>query len=177
MENIIEFLEQINKLKKLKRKGWVIRCIPNPESVADHSFRVSVMALMLAKKFNLDENKCIKLSIIHDLAESIVGDITPYDNISNLDKEKLELEAMKKLTNNLDNSDIYKIFKEYIEQKTLEAKFVYQIDKIEMLLQAYEYELKHGKKVEYSAFLEYVSKRVTDPELIKLIKIIESKRK
>jgi putative hydrolases of HD superfamily len=81
-DNYIELLQKINKLKKLKRKGWVLKNVSNPESVAEHSFQTSIMVLLLADKFNLDKSKCIQMALIHDVCECIVGDITPHDNIA-----------------------------------------------------------------------------------------------
>ena len=57
-ENLVGFLIEVGKLKKLNRKGWIIHRVKNSESVADHSFRTSIMAYLLAKRFGL--NKEIK---------------------------------------------------------------------------------------------------------------------
>ena len=94
MKDIIELLHMIGKLKELKRTGWVLRKVPNPESVADHTFRVLIMALLLADKLNLDKNKCVQMALIHDISESITGDITPRDKISKEEKHKLEKKAI-----------------------------------------------------------------------------------
>src|SRR3989338_6896951 len=101
MENIVELLHKIVKLKDLKRTGWILKKIPTPESVADHSFRTSIMALLLADKLNLDKNKCVQMALIHDISESIAGDITPHDKISKEEKYKLEKKAMEFLFKNI----------------------------------------------------------------------------
>jgi len=86
MKEFIEFLHRVENLKTQKRKGWMIRGIKNPESIADHSYRMAIIALTLSKEEGLDQNKCVKMALAHDLAESIVGDITPYDKISKEEK-------------------------------------------------------------------------------------------
>ena len=138
MNDIIKFLEEIGKLKKIKRTGWVINKIPEPESVAEHIFRVSIMALIFSDKFKLDENKCIKMAMIHDLAEALEGDITPYDKIDEKSKHEIEEKAMKKLIKEIDNKEILELWQEYEEKNTPEAKFVYDLDKFEMIIKAYK---------------------------------------
>jgi putative hydrolases of HD superfamily len=97
-------------------------------------------------KFNLSLNthRCIKMSLVHDIGEAIVGDITPYDGVLEEDKFKLEQEALMKLTNYLKESkicetvslEIFDLWKEYEENKTKEAMIVKDIDKFDMILQA-----------------------------------------
>lgn len=91
----MNYLHKIGKLKDLKRKSWVLRKVPNPESVADHSFRTSFMALLLADKLNLDKNKCVQMALIHDISESLTGDITPHDKISEDKKINLKRKQLK----------------------------------------------------------------------------------
>ena len=72
--DLVKFFETVGRLKLEKRKGWVDRGVKDAESVADHSMRLSVMALVLAKKLGLDECKAVKMAVVHDLPEAIVGD-------------------------------------------------------------------------------------------------------
>ena len=73
--SLIKFLKIVGKLKKVKRTGWLVAGIKNPESVAEHSYRLAVLSMVLGKKFNLNTEKLIKMSLIHDLAEGEVGDL------------------------------------------------------------------------------------------------------
>ena len=69
-----------------------------PESIADHMYRMSLMAMVAAKEMpGLDQNRCVKLALIHDVAEAIVGDITPNDPVSKEEKNKMESDAMAKI--------------------------------------------------------------------------------
>ncbi|MCJ1292144.1 hypothetical protein MMC34_003694 [Xylographa carneopallida] len=95
------------------------------------------------------------MALIHDMAESLVGDITPVDGVSKDEKNRRETESMDYLTTHLLGSvgrggkeagvDMRKIWQEYEDNKTLEAKFVHDVDKLELVLQMVEYEKRKGK--------------------------------
>lgn len=61
--------------------GWVRKDIDKPESIADHMYRMALMGL-IATSTSLDTSKLVKMAIVHDIAEAIVGDITPHDGVS-----------------------------------------------------------------------------------------------
>lgn len=92
----------------------------------------------------IDTNKCIKLALIHDLAEARVGDITPHCGVSDQDKYTLELTTMEEIRDMLGctvgGDEIVALWKEYEEGSTQEAKLLKDLDKLEMILQAQEYE-------------------------------------
>jgi len=146
----LNFLSEIGKLKDVERTGWKIYKVRNPESVADHSFRIAIMAMLYSKKLGLDENKCVKMSLVHDLEEVYTGDIATRadektQTVNNTGKEKIEKNAFDKLMKLLDDKEeIAELWQEYHEHKTLEAKLVNDLDKIEMVLQALDY--KKGKR-------------------------------
>ncbi len=177
MEDIIELLHNIGKLKDLKRTGWVLRKVPNPESVADHSFRISIMALLLADKLNLDKNKCVQMALIHDVGESLAGDITPHDKVNKKEKHELEKKAMKSLFKKVNDNKILDLWNEYEECKSPESKFVYELDKIEMLLQAFEYEQRYkDRDIDLSEFWSYVEERVKEPKIIEILEILKRRK-
>ena len=70
-----------------------------PESVSDHMYQMSLMAMTIPKNEEINNVHAMKLALVHDLAESIVGDITPYDGISKELKYKLELNGMTRICN------------------------------------------------------------------------------
>jgi putative hydrolase of HD superfamily len=75
-----ELVEAIGRLKEVPRTGWLDRGIPpgETESVADHSFGVALLAWLMAPD-ELDRARVVELALIHDLAEAVIGDVTPYD--------------------------------------------------------------------------------------------------
>jgi len=153
----INFLTLTRSLKTIKRTGWVMRGVHHPESIADHMYRMSLMA-MIASFSNgaLDTNKCIKLALIHDLAEAKVGDITPHCGVSDDDKYNLELSTMEEIRSMLGSTmggdEIIALWKEYEEGCTEEAKLLKDLDKIEMILQAQEYEAEGSHELSLDQF-------------------------
>ena len=114
-------------------------------------YRMSVMTMLappsLAAQINIPH--CMKMALIHDMAESLVGDITPLDKVSKAEKARREAQSMDYISKTLlagvpggmlAGQEILKVFQEYEENKTLEARFVHDVDKIELLLQMVEYE-------------------------------------
>lgn len=177
MDNLLTFFKESRKLKEIKRKGWVLRGIKNPESVADHSFSTAMISFILAKEIGLDQNKCIKISLIHDLAEVYSGDITPHDNIPKDIKHNIEMDSMKKLCSALEEKEIIGLWEEYEENKTEESKFVHEVDKIEMLIQALDYETRfNDKKEEINEFWVNTKDQIKIKELKNLVKILEKER-
>ncbi len=140
----IDFLTLTRSLKTTKRTGWVMHGVHNPESIADHMYRMSLMAMIASSNGAIDTNKCIKLALIHDLAEARVGDITPRCGVSDQDKYNLELGTMEEIRGMLGSTmggdEIVDLWKEYEEGRTEEAKLLKDLDKLEMILQAQEYE-------------------------------------
>jgi putative hydrolase of HD superfamily len=144
--DVNSLMREAGKLKKLKRTGWVESRVPDPESVADHSYRVALLAMAISDKQDLDTLKTVRMALLHDLAESTVGDLTPRQKQG--PHEKLESDAMMKILASLPEkvSQLYsQTWKEYQQNETPEARLVHNADKIEMLTQAKEYESKGSK--------------------------------
>ncbi len=75
-----DFFKIIINLKNVQRKGWMHKLeIRNPESVADHSYSMALMAMILSELHKLDTKKIVKMTLLHDLVESVVGDFTPEE--------------------------------------------------------------------------------------------------
>ncbi|KAG5052562.1 hypothetical protein AAZX31_02G194100 [Glycine max] len=148
----IDFLSICHRLKATKRTGWVRKDVKNPESIADHMYRMSLMALIASDVPGVDRNKCIKMAIVHDIAEAIVGDITPLDGVSKAEKNQREQEALdhmcKVLGGGSTAKEIAELWMEYEANSSPEAKFVKDLDKVEMILQALEYEDEQGKDLD-----------------------------
>ncbi|CAB3359494.1 Hypothetical predicted protein [Cloeon dipterum] len=143
--NMLEFLRFMNELKHLKRQGWVLKDIEQPETVAGHMYRMAVMSLLLPVDSKIDRIRCMELSLVHDMGESIIGDITPYCGVPREEKLKRERAAIEKLASLAGaeaGEKIKALFSEYESQETEEAKFVKELDHLDLLLQAREYEQK-----------------------------------
>jgi len=97
ISSTLEFMLIVGRLKANKRTGWVLRGVPGPESIADHMYRMAILSFLLPENTGLRRDHCIKLSLVHDLAESLVGDITPLCGVSKAEKHRREEDAMLRL--------------------------------------------------------------------------------
>jgi putative hydrolases of HD superfamily len=175
--NLVSFFRIVCNLKKIKRSGWIDKSkIGLPESVADHSYSTCVMSMILAEIMNLDSGRIMKMVNIHDLAESLVGDHMP-DKISSEEKKFLEDKAMKKIISKLPNSLQEKyldIWNEYNDNNTVTAKFVHNMDRLEMALQAKEYELEGYPKESLQIFLKSASDYISNDKFDLVIEILQT---
>jgi len=180
-QSVVDFMDIVGKSKKLLRSGWINEKIKDPESVAEHSFRVSVLAMVISDSLGLDKEKLIKMALIHDLGEVITGDIVwSSGNIIDIkkrtEKEKMEKLGLERIFKILENSDEYKkIFEEMIERSSEEAKIFWQIDKLEMAMQALEYERDEYKNLE--KFFVNADLQIETPLLRKIFDEILKRRK
>ncbi|TBR09699.1 MAG: HD domain-containing protein [Candidatus Nitrosotenuis sp.] len=169
---IEDFLKTALKLKTIPRQGWINKLgIKYPESVADHCYSMAVMAMLFSDLKKLDTEKVIKMTLLHDLAESITGDLTP-DDATKSKKEKLETLAMKKILASLPKSlksEYGKLWAEYQQNSTKEAKLLHQIDKLEMALQAEHYKKKGYTKKQLKPFFDSAKNGITDTSLKKIL--------
>ncbi len=171
MKDLINFFTQVGKLKDMPRRGWVINDIKNPESIADHVFRASLMAWILGSNKKLNIERLLKTALIHDICEVYAGDTTPYDSIlpkdakkrrelmktwprfSDKEKKRLkdkkykkEKEALEKITKDLPRnlrSEMMHLWYDYEKGLTKEGRFFKQADRLENFLQAVEYHKKY----------------------------------
>jgi len=176
---ILDFLKDSVNLKTISRQGWIDKLsIKNPESVADHSYSMAIMAMIISDLENYDSEKILKMTLLHDLAESKIGDITP-EQMTPENKMKIENDGFNEIIDQLPEtvkSQYLEIWKEYQNNNSKESLFVHQIDKLEMALQAKIYQ-KDGKTIEdIEPFLESAKRSITDKKLKELFtKIIEEK--
>jgi putative hydrolase of HD superfamily len=134
-------LKQLLALKSTKRTGWLRAGVDAAqcESVADHAFHVVLFAALFADE-SLDRATVIDMAIAHDLAETLVGDLTPSD-CSRAEKTERERAAMISLCSALPNGQRWlELWETYERQESPEAKFVRTIDRAEMAWQAALYE-------------------------------------
>jgi putative hydrolase of HD superfamily len=154
---LVSFFRVVCNLKKIKRSGWIDKSnISSPESVADHSYSMCMMSMVLSEIIDLDTEHIMKMANLHDLAESFVGD-NMHDKISYEEKVLLEDKAMRKIISKLPSflrGKYLDIWNEYIDNSTVSAKFVHNMDKLEMALQAKEYEFEGYSKQSLQIFLK-----------------------
>jgi len=143
----IEWARLVGRLKTLPRTGWVRRGVPHIESVADHSWRVAALAMLTD-----NPQKCMCMAVVHDIAECIIGDIAPDDCVSKEDKQKREHDATEQIVTMLkdasggaDMTFLKSLLEEYEERTTPEAIAVKDLDLLDMIIQADEYETRYDQ--------------------------------
>ena len=124
---LLDFFNLSANLKNISRQGWIDKLsLTNPESVADHTFSMAIIGMVLSDSKNYDTEKILKMILLHDLAESVTGDITPDKKPKN-EKIILENKIMKDILANLPKqiqTSYFKIWEEYQENKSSDSKFV-----------------------------------------------------
>ena len=152
-QSILRCLDHVNDLKQLPRMGWLLAGVASPESVADHTCAVALLALALAERINadwqaeglaqpLDVGRVLRVALLHDLAESILTDLPKRssDLIGKPVKHAAESSAMRLILAGLPQHDEWlALWCEYDAASTPEARLVRDADMLEMIHQATRY--------------------------------------
>ena len=167
-EMIEKFFQNVLELKNIPRQGWKEKLgINNPESVADHSYSTTVMSMILSDLEGLNSEKIIRMALLHDLAESVIGDITP-DHIAKNEKISKEDLAMKQILKNLPSKiaePYFETWNEYQKNSSQEASLIHDIDKLEMAFQAKFYQDKGISKEKLQTFFNTAKKEIKNKNL------------
>ena len=173
LDNLIRFLRMSGRLKRVPRSGWVEVGADSPESVADHTFRTAILCMIFSDLEDLDGLKMMQMALLHDLPEAIIGDLTPSEKTE--ETKEREDAAMKQLLNLLPGGlreRYLKLWLEYTECKTKEARSVRELEKLEMALQAREYEKAQPSLKGLERFMESADRVITSPEVRALLSCI-----
>jgi putative hydrolases of HD superfamily len=135
------FLYEIGLLKRYKRTGWSLAGVPSPESVADHSFRASVIASVIAAMEGADPQRAAFLALWHDSQETRTTDIPHLTKnyVSAARNEVVTQDQVGSLPPTVAGM-ISAAVAEYEADETLEARCARDADKLDCLLQAREYQ-------------------------------------
>ncbi len=168
---ILDFFKTAANLKKIYRRGWIDKLsLDTPESVADHSYSMAVISMVISDLGNYNSEKIIKMVLLHDIAESKIGDYTP-EQLSKEKKTEIENNAFNEIIKKLPDlikSQYLQIWKEYQENTSPESKLVHHIDKLEMALQANIYKKDGHSQEKLESFFESAKMDITDPKLKEL---------
>ncbi|WP_346930531.1 HD domain-containing protein [Clostridium sp.] len=169
-KKFIEIMSVAEKLKNNTRHSWTSS--NRHESVAEHSWRLSLMAYLVKDEFpDVDINKVILMCIFHDLGEAITGDIPSFNKTES--DEIVENREVHKLLCNLPEPykmELSLLFLEMHEQKTIESKIYKALDKMEALIQHNEADISTWIPLEYEANLTYGEKEVEFSKYMKELK-------
>jgi putative hydrolase of HD superfamily len=166
MDQLLDMLLAANDLKVTPRSGWVLRGVPEAESVADHSYGVAVLALALAAAIEaegpagalgapgddamaFDRGALLSMALLHDLAECRVGDLPRPARryFAEGAKHAAEEAALADLLGDLPGSgELLATWQAYEAAASPEARLVRDADRLETLLQAYVYARRTGNR-------------------------------
>jgi len=202
LENILGFLLEVGKLKKLPRLYWLLRGVKTPETVAGHIFTLTLMAWVLGKETNLNMEKLLKMALCHEISAVYTGDSTPYDRILPKDqrargeilkkmvrlsrekKEEIffkdyqqEKKTLEKLTSKLPpplKNEMLHLWKEYRTKSSPEGHFLSQLNVSAVLLQTLLYE-KEDNNFFAAPIWEWAFENVDHHQVLLLLKEMKNK--
>src|SRR5262249_39115475 len=154
--------------------------VKDAESVADHTYRAAFLALLLSPEFGLDQLKLVKMALVHDLGEAVIGDIKWEEGekivASQEEKHRDEKAAIEEIFGaNQGLEEYIGLWNEFTEQKTKEARFLKELDKIEMVMQALEYQEEGYKPEALQQFWENAGKHLKYGTFEELFKSLNAK--
>ncbi|MHA6631879.1 HD domain-containing protein [Pseudonocardia sichuanensis] len=143
--DVVRFAYEAGQLKQLPRAGWLLAGVRDPESVAEHSFRVGVLAYMVAALEGADADRAAALGLFHDLPETRIGDVPsvgrPY--VTTASPQDVVADQVAELPEPL-GAHIAALIGEHESAKTSVAtpasRCSRDADKLDCLLQAREYQ-------------------------------------
>lgn len=137
-------LIELQRLKRLDRTGWTLRGLPNgTESVAAHSFGVSATAMLLADKLIaqgvvIDVEKILRMALLHDWAETRVGDMprTATSYFGSAARKQAETAAFSDIVRDVEAERLYaSLYDDYEQRNSLESRLVKAADVLDLLVQ------------------------------------------
>ncbi|MBU0999818.1 HD domain-containing protein [Patescibacteria group bacterium] len=145
LKKILKVFLTLQWAKELPRQGFIALGFKRNEadSVAAHSFTTGLFAYFLSKQLKkegikIDTEKVLKMGLVHDVGETIVGDVGTFvKGMAGGVFKNIEEEGVKALFEGLDSEqEIIKLIKEYNERKSIEARVVKTADNLDALAQA-----------------------------------------
>ncbi|WP_036621698.1 HD domain-containing protein [Paenibacillus alvei] len=178
--NILNVVNLGEKLKSELRHSWLSN--GRQESVAEHTWRVSLMAMLIEPYLDqkIDTAKMLKMIIIHDLVEAEAKDLPAFDTMNNEQlreqKAQNEMKAIQRIRETLKGDlgrDVYDLWIEFEHKQTYEAKVANALDKLEAQIQHNEADISTWIEIEYE--MSFMMGKHTDfsPVLTQLKELIE----
>jgi putative hydrolase of HD superfamily len=149
-EHLLEFLQYVYTLKEIRRRGWMKKGIQRVESVADHSFNLALLSMVMADLRGLNVERSVGMALLHDLCESIIGDLTPKDRAKlgiekSVEEEHKATERILSFLPPALTKKYFELWEEYKTESTAEAKLVKELDRFERAMQAVRYAKKNDR--------------------------------
>ncbi len=166
----LNFLNIAEKLKCNTRHSYTSS--GRQESVAEHSWRLALMAYLLRDEFpDVNMDKVISMCLFHDMGEAVTGDIPCFEKTER--DEKTEDNAVKRLLAELPGpcgQEAERLFAEMGELQTKEGKLYKALDKLEALIQHNEADISTWIPLEYELQMTYGTKECDFSEYLKKLR-------
>ena len=164
ISSLLQLLHEANNLKYTLRHSFGVD--GRQESVAEHTWRMAFMAVLIAPKLSVvvSVEKVLKMILIHDLNEAYVGDVPAQFQIEHTNQKRLETENMIDLLKRFPGETMEQIaalWHEYEANETVEAKFAKSLDKMECRLQHNENDITTWSDIEFPRSLYAADKYCT----------------
>jgi putative hydrolase of HD superfamily len=173
LRSLSKFFETVGILKRTQRTGWLDFGLNHSESVADHTFRTAFLSMVYADIEGLDTLKLLRMALIHDLPEAIIGDLTPTQKTKETkEEEEKAIKQILSLLPTIQREKYLEVWNEYQKGQTREAKAILQLEKIEMALQAKEYEKLGANVKNLEQFIRSAEDATVWPDLKRLLSCI-----
>lgn len=180
LKNMLEIVKLGEKLKMEMRHSWLSN--GRQESVAEHTWRVSLMAMLIEPHLpqKVDTVKMLKMIIIHDLVEADATDIPAFETMNNVElkamKRENEIKAIERIRDTLGGQEgqiLHDLWFEFEDKETYEAKVANALDKLEAQIQHNEADIDTWLPVEHEMTFMLNQHTDFDPVLTELKNLIE----
>lgn len=171
MQQIVDIMMTAEKLKDIFRTGWKLSGIDVPESVADHTFGVVFLSMLLGDHLGLNTEKMMKMAVIHDVIEAKLGDIH-YESQTYLGKNAVQ-NAEKEAARDILPEKYFALWEEYTSKISKESQIVAACDKLELFFQAVRYQKAGYTDLDH--FWENIwNQKDFSPEVAELFEILKN---
>lgn len=140
-KKILEVFTELTYLNRIKRTGWVLAGVPNPESVAEHCYETAIFTYILSNHIDakVDLGKALTMALFHEVGEVRIGDFARRaKKYVKKFKRAAEEEAIKDIMKDVAN-DLDKVLHEFEECKSIEAKLVEAAEEMQIIFKALIY--------------------------------------
>lgn len=169
---LVKAYYELSQLKLLYRQGWLRRGIPPErcETVAEHVFSMAVLGWWICGQHNpaLDIDRVLRMVLAHELGEIYTGDLVPADGVAPVEKQRREREGLLRVVGSLaSGAEILALWEEFEAGETAEARFVRQLDRLDMALQARVYQSSGAEHMD--EFFVSAAQAIEDPALREIL--------